>query len=172
MRDESTYRQLRTAWWASGIGAAALVVVAALGGCSSSPPGLVESADKKCDTITDRFRGDLAYGHDIGGDDLTKMRKRGALIRDLYTHVKGFPAPESKAKRAELTTWLHKLDAYADELYTMHNTFQNAKPGMDLLLAMIAAEAGTKSEEAGTAAKAFGFHSCADVKRWEYLPPD
>ncbi|CAM5268810.1 Lipoprotein OS=Streptomyces antimycoticus OX=68175 GN=SANT12839_065290 PE=4 SV=1 [Streptomyces antimycoticus] len=134
--------------------------------------GLVESADKKCDTITDRFRGDLADGHDIGGDDVAKMRKRGALIRDLYTHVKGLPAPKSKAKRAELTTWLHKLDAYADELYTMHNTFQNAKPGMDLLLAMIAADARIKSKEAGTAAKAFGFHSCADVKRWEYLPPD
>ncbi|MFD8457196.1 hypothetical protein [Streptomyces antimycoticus] len=173
MHDESTYRQRRTAWWASGSGAVVLVGAVALGGCSSSPPGLVESADKKCDTITDRFTGDLAYGKTLGSDDLTKIRKRNTLIRDLRKEIKELPQPDSTADRAALNTWLGKLDAYAKELYTMHNTIPNLKPGMELLLAMTANIVTDSAEEAGgAAAEKAGLHSCARVKRWEYLVPD
>ncbi|MGW7617070.1 hypothetical protein ACWGLG_14640 [Streptomyces antimycoticus] len=56
------------------MGALVLVGSVAMGGCSSSPPGLVENADKKCDTITDRFTGDLAYGKAINSDHLAKVR--------------------------------------------------------------------------------------------------
>ncbi|GAA3359286.1 hypothetical protein GCM10017744_037320 [Streptomyces antimycoticus] len=144
----------------------------ALGGCWSSPPGLVESADKKCDAITDRFTGDLAYGKAIGSDDLTKVRKRNTLIRDPRKAIKALPQPDTAADRAALNTWLGKLDAYAKELYTMHSVIQNLKPGMELLLAMNANIVKDSAEEAGAAAKKAGLHSCARVKRWEYLVPD
>ncbi|AGP54885.1 hypothetical protein [Streptomyces rapamycinicus] len=97
MRDESTYchrpQRSRAPWHASAAGAAALVTVVALGGCSSSPPGLVESADKKCDTITGRFTGDLAYGKTLGSDDLTKIRKRNTMVRDCGRTSKSCPNP-------------------------------------------------------------------------------
>ncbi|WP_413103365.1 hypothetical protein [Streptomyces sp. Inha503] len=176
MRDESTYchrpQWSRAPWQASAAGAAALVTVVALGGCSSSPPGLVESADKKCDTITDRFTGDLAYGKTLGSDDLTKVLKRNTLIRDLRKDVKELPQPDSAADRAALNTWLGKLDAYAKELYTMHSVIQNLKPGMELLLAVTANVVKDSAKEAGAAAKKAGLHSCSRVKRWEYLVPD
>ncbi|MEU9962648.1 hypothetical protein [Streptomyces malaysiensis] len=175
MHDESTYRHrprrrlapLR----ASGLVGVVLLGVATLGSCSSSPPGLVESADKKCDTITDRFTGDLAYGQGLGPDDLTKIQKRNALIRDLRKDIKELPQPDSASDRAALNTWLGKLDAYAKELYTMHSTIQNLKPGMDLLLALTANIVKDSAEETGAAAKKAGLHSCAHVKRWEYLSP-
>ncbi|MBI0297482.1 hypothetical protein JBE04_24210 [Streptomyces sp. PRKS01-29] len=176
MRDENTHRhrprRARVPLRTSGLGAATLVAVAALGSCSSSPPGLVESADKKCDTITDRFTGDLAYGKTLGSDDLTKIRKRNTLIRDLRKDVKELPQPDSTADRAALNAWLGKLDAYAKELYTMHSTIPNLKPGMELLLAMTANVVKDSAEEAGAAAKKAGLRSCARVKRWEYLVPD
>ncbi|GAA0951728.1 MULTISPECIES: hypothetical protein [Streptomyces violaceusniger group] len=176
MRDESTYRhrprRASAPLRASGLGGVVLVAVAALGGCSSSPPGLVESADKKCDTITDRFTGDLAYGKTLGSEDLTKVRKRNALIRDLRKDIKELPQPDSAAARAALNTWLGKLDTYAKELYTMHSVIQILKPGRELLLAMSANIAKDSAEEAGAAAKKAGLRSCARVKRWEYLVPD
>ncbi|WP_413807058.1 hypothetical protein [Streptomyces sp. OE57] len=87
------------------MGVVALGGAVALGGCSSSPPGLVESADKKCDTITGRFTGDLAYGQGIGPDDLTKIRKRNAPIRDLRKDIKELPKLDSTSDRAALNTW-------------------------------------------------------------------
>ncbi|AGP54886.1 hypothetical protein [Streptomyces rapamycinicus] len=71
-----------------------------------------------------------------------------------------------------MNAWLGKLDAYAKELYTMHSTIPNLKPGMELLLAMTANIVKDSAEEAGAAAKKAGLHSCARVKRWEYLVPD
>ncbi|MGW7658449.1 hypothetical protein ACWGMA_06750 [Streptomyces asiaticus] len=176
MRDENTYHQppcrRRAPRRVSGVGAVVLVTVVALGGCSSSPPGLVESADKKCDSIADRFTGDLAYGKTLGSDDLTKVSKRNTLIRDLRKDIKELPQPDSAADRAALNTWLGKLDTYAKELYTMHSVIQNLKPGMELLLAVTANIVKDSAEAAGTAAKKAGLHSCAHVKRWEYLVPD
>ncbi|MGC9538855.1 hypothetical protein [Streptomyces sp. UG1] len=177
MRQETTYRTFRlrgrATWLARGVaGTAVLAAVVALGGCSSSPKEeLIESADKKCDSINDRFAGDLAYGRTIGADDLKKMRKRIALIKDLRKHVRGMPEPESDAERAKLDAWLRKLNAYADELNTMHNLFENAQPGWDMLIIMTSAEVKEKAEESGAAAKKFGFDRCArGAKRWEYLP--
>ncbi|MGW7617069.1 hypothetical protein ACWGLG_14635 [Streptomyces antimycoticus] len=76
------------------------------------------------------------------------------------------------AARAALNTWLGKLDTYAKELYTMHSVIQNLKPGMELLHAVSANIVKDSAEEAGAAAKKAGLHSCAHVKRWEYLVPD
>ncbi|WP_262701651.1 MULTISPECIES: hypothetical protein [Streptomyces] len=176
MRDENAYhqrpRRRRAPRPVSGVGAVVLVGAVALGGCSSSPPGLVESADKKCDSITDRFTGDLAYGKTLGSDDLTKVSKRNTLIRDLRKDIKELPQPNSAADRAALNTWLDKLDTYAKELYTMHSVIQNLKPGMELLLAVSGNVVKDSAKEAGAAAKKAGLHSCSRVKRWEYLVPD
>lgn len=150
-------------------GVATLVAVS---GCASSPKAdLIAGADKKCDTIHERFtgKGDLAYGEGIGGaDDLKKMTGRSKLIKDLARDVRAMPAPESGQK--DLKAWLGKLDAYAKETDTMRNLFMNATMGMDMLLAVTTNIVKEAAEATGPPAKRFGLHSCADVKKWEALP--
>jgi hypothetical protein len=88
-----------------------LAVVVALAGCSpqSAKAKWVASTDKRCDDLTKRFTGSLAWGDGIGADDLGKMDKRVALIRDLQAHAREHPP--SEVNRHDLDDWLNKLGA-------------------------------------------------------------
>jgi hypothetical protein len=155
------------------VAAAVLVVIAALGGCSSPREKLIESADKECSTIIDRFDDDLAFvpGEKVSADK-KKLRGRVALIEDLQKHVRAMPALESPADRARLKAWLETLDAYVYELNSMRNALEVYKPGMGVLIVRINHDLGMKAKEAGAAAKKFGFDSCARTEQWEYIGAD
>ncbi|NKE58158.1 hypothetical protein FXN61_15525 [Lentzea sp. PSKA42] len=153
----------------TGMIAAAVVTFLALGGCSSSPKEeLIESADEKCRVIGERFAGDLAFGESVGKDDEDKLRQRIMLVKDLATHVRGLPAPESG--KDKLDDWLGRLDKYAGELQEFETSYRNARRGQDLVLAMQLAIVKEAADAVGPPAKDFGFGACAQVESWVPFP--
>jgi hypothetical protein len=149
-------------------GAVVGIIVLAIAGCSSSPKEeLIESADEKCRTISKRFAGGLAYGKGIGSSDVPKLRKRVALLKDLRDHVGKMPKPETG--QAELDDWSGKLGKYITELDDLSSQFQNARMGMDMLLAMQMSIVDNAAKAVGPAGKRFGFKDCARTENWEHI---
>ncbi|MFI6292674.1 hypothetical protein ACIBEJ_13865 [Nonomuraea sp. NPDC050790] len=148
-------------------GALAGIVLLVLPGCSAPPKqALIESADEKCRTITQRFAGDLAYGDGIGADDSPRIRERVTLLQDLAGHARKMPKPETG--QAELNDWLTKLDTYAAELRKMSGMMESPQVA-DLLRAMQAGIALESAKEVGQAAKRFGFKDCTKTDNWEHI---
>lgn len=144
------------------------IIMLATAGCSSSPKEeLVESADGKCRTISERFAGDLAYGKGIGSDSVPKIRDRVALLKDLHDHVHKMPKPETG--QAELDDWSGKLNTYITELDNLGSQFENLRPGMDMVLIMQAGVVNEAAKAIGPAGKRFGFHDCAQTENWEHI---
>jgi hypothetical protein len=146
-----------------------ILVVLLLAACSSSPEeDIVEHADEACREMSERFRGDLAFGAGVGDDDMDKLRERVALVRRLRDDVRGMPPPESG--QDQLAEWLSRIDAYAEELENFAGQHRQARPGSDLLLALQLNVIDGAARESGTAAAAFGLRDCADVGAWIAFP--
>ncbi|GAA2453975.1 hypothetical protein GCM10010405_42240 [Streptomyces macrosporus] len=142
--------------------------VPAVVGCSSSPKQeLIESTDERCRTINERFAGDLAYGEGIGVESVSKLRERVALLKDLRSHVRKMPKPETG--RAELNGWLDKLGEYITGLDDLRSQLQNYRPGMDLVVILQAGVNHDAAKAVGSAAKRFGFEDCAQTRKWEHI---
>jgi hypothetical protein len=149
-----------------------VLAVALLAGCSSPTPRqrLVDSTNKKCDIINDRFAGDLAYGDSIGPDDVGRMTKRLKLIRDLRDHASK-SAP--KMEKAELDDWLKKLGLYIKDLENMRNAIQNlwnTRTVADIWFSIAASETLASAKATTAPAKRYGLDRCAKGSDWEQLP--
>jgi hypothetical protein len=143
-----------------------LGTVLVVGGCSSSPGAdIIDTADEQCREISERFAGDLAFGESVGSDqDLEKLRERAELIRKLAADVRDMPPPETKVD--SLNVWLKALDKYAEEMDNLRGQYQQARPGIDMLLAMQVNIIDLAAADSGGAADRFGFVDCADVGGW------
>ncbi|MQA94389.1 MAG: hypothetical protein GEV11_06930 [Streptosporangiales bacterium] len=149
--------------------AGAALAVLALGGCATAKEELVEAADEKCRTISERFGGDLGFGESIGGeDDLKKFGERRKLIKDLRDTVRSMPKPETG--QAELNAWLGKLDEFDKAMLKTSNMSRYAQPGMDLLIAMQVGVLDETTQAVGPAAKRFGLRDCAQIESWRTFP--
>ncbi|MFC9897098.1 hypothetical protein ACFVMC_25715 [Nocardia sp. NPDC127579] len=141
--------------------------VIVLAACSSSAKeDLVEKADAKCQTITERFQlsGDLG----LTDQSTNRIRERQALVTDLRDSVKAMPAPESG--QAELNMWLDQLGKYIEAMTELMNLKADARMGKDLVIMMQFGIQKQASDALMAPAQQFGFDSCAHTENWEQLP--
>jgi hypothetical protein len=146
----------------------AVVSSVLLTGCASDEEKLIDAGDKTCQSLNERFAGDLGFGDGIGIGDVDKLTERARLVDELASEMRKLRAPETG--QADLNTWLGKLGEYADSERHLAESFRNAKMGSDVLLAMEVNIPDGHAKSAGTAAATYGFKSCSQTTNWLAFP--